>query len=137
MILVGLGLPADDLMAITVVGISVKPDVVITRNVIILLEASFLLWFSSLSDFIAFNPNGVAAFPKPKRFIMILVAINGKAGLFFFNSGNNFLKIGVIKWVNLFNKPDSFAIFIIPSHKHIIGINVNIRSIVLEEDNSI
>ena len=63
---VGLLLPYIIRKLITVVGIVVKPQVLITKKVIILLVASSFLGFNSCKDFIALRPNGVAAFPSPK-----------------------------------------------------------------------
>ena len=60
---------------IIVVGIMVTEAVFITRKVIILREAVSLMGLIVWSSFMAFRPNGVAAFPSPKIFITILVPI--------------------------------------------------------------
>ena len=64
--------PFNTRRLITVVGIIVTDDVLIIRKVIMLREATLLSLFNLFNSFMAFNPNGVAAFPKPNIFIMIL-----------------------------------------------------------------
>lgn len=71
MISVGFTEPCNILRLITVVGIIVTEEVFMTRNVIILREATSLFLFSSFSFSIALMPNGVAAFPSPSIFITI------------------------------------------------------------------
>ena len=108
-------------MDITVVGTSVKPLVFNRRNVIILCDAVSLLSFSSWRDFIAFNPNGVAALPSPKILAAIFDEIYPKLSWFFGISLNIFPSIGYRILDILFNNPLSLAIVIIPSHKTITG----------------
>ena len=72
---VGFVLLYNILRAIIVVGTKVTPAVFITKKVIILLEAVSFLSFNSCKDFIAFKPNGVAADPRPKIFIIIFDAM--------------------------------------------------------------
>lgn len=79
---VGFMLLYSILMDITVVGTSVKPLVFNRRNVIILCDAVSLLSFSSWRDFIAFNPNGVAALPSPKILAAIFDEIYPKLSWF-------------------------------------------------------
>ena len=103
-----------------VVGISVNPDVFITRNVIIDLDASSLL-FNSCNDFIAFNPIGVAALPTPNIFTIMLLDIYPIAlWLFGISLNNGFIIFDVI-FDNLSISPDFSAIFIIPSHSARLG----------------
>lgn len=72
--------PCNNLRLITVVGIMVTEDVFITKNVIILREATSLFWFSSFNFSMAFIPNGVAALPSPNIFITIFEDIYPIAG---------------------------------------------------------
>ena len=107
-----------------VVGISVNPDVFITRNVIIDLDASSLL-FNSCNDFIAFNPIGVAALPTPNIFTIMLLDIYPIAlWLFGISLNNGFIIFDVI-FDNLSISPDFSAILIIPSQNAIIPIREN------------
>ena len=61
----------NNLRLITVVGTMVTEEVFIIRKVIILLEAISLFLFNLCNSLIAFIPNGVAAFPSPRIFIII------------------------------------------------------------------
>ena len=63
------------LRLIIVVGIMVMAAVFVIRKVIILRDAVSLFWFKFCSSFIAFSPNGVAAFPTPSIFIIIFIDI--------------------------------------------------------------
>ena len=56
---------------IMVVGIRVTPQVLITKKVIMLLEAVSLFLFKVCKDSMAFRPNGVAALPRPKTLAII------------------------------------------------------------------
>lgn len=73
-----------------------------TINIAIEFDSTFLSLFSFCSDFIAFSPKGVAAFPNPKRFAIIFIEISLCASSPSLTSGNNFLKIGFNSFVNLF-----------------------------------
>ena len=99
----------------------VTDDVLITRKVIIDLEAVLLSLFSLFNSLIAFSPKGVAAFPSPNIFITIFEDIypmalspSGISGKSTFTIFDNFFDI-------ISNNPDDSAIFIVPSHKHIKG----------------
>ena len=76
---VGFAEPYCMRIAITVVGINVKPDVFNAKNVIIEREAicDLLNFFNSS---IAFNPIGVAALPKPNILAVKFVNIYPTAG---------------------------------------------------------
>ena len=63
------------LKLIIVVGIIVTAAVFRMIKVIMLLDAVSFSLFNSCSDFIAFNPNGVAALPTPNIFIIIFIEI--------------------------------------------------------------
>ena len=65
-------LPYIILRLMTVVGMIVTEEVLITKNVIMLREATSLLLFNSFNLVIAFIPKGVAALPNPNIFITIL-----------------------------------------------------------------
>ena len=65
----------------------------------------------------AFNPNGVAAFPSPKIFAIIFIEIS--LWIFgFFKFGNKNLRIGFKSFVNFSVRVVLLAISMIPLHKH-------------------
>jgi hypothetical protein len=97
---VGFTLPYKSLKDIIVVGIIVTPLVFSTKKVIMLRDAVSFLGFISCNDFIAFNPNGVAALPNPAILAIMLEAIklndsqdSGISGNSFPKSGDNFKDI--------------------------------------------
>ena len=98
-----------------VVGMIVTDAVFKTKNVIILLVAVSFSLFSFCISLIVFSPNGVAAFPKPSIFIMMLLPIYVKQGLLFGISGKIIFKIGdgVHNWRDLAVIGQSVA-----PHKH-------------------
>ena len=73
-------LPYIILRLMTVVGMIVTEEVLITKNVIMLREATSLLLFSLCSSLIALRPKGVAALPSPSIFITIFEDIYPIAG---------------------------------------------------------
>ena len=131
---VGLFDPEAILSDITVVGIIVTEEVLITKNVIILREAISLLLFNSFSLVIAFIPKGVAALPSPSIFITIFDDIYAIAGSPLGISGNTTLIILDNLLDIIFSSPEESAIFIVPSHKHIRGTKLIIISIPLVPD---
>ena len=134
---VGLVLPCISLRDITVVGIIVRPLVLSIKKVIILLVAVFLSLLSFCKAFIAFKPNGVAAFPSPNIFITTLLEIYPNDSWLEGSSGKSLLNIGLNILDNLISNPDSLAISIIPNHKAITGNIFKIISIVVVVDNKI
>ena len=115
--LVGSVLSCIILKDIIVVGTNVTPQVLITKKVIILrLAVSFSL-FIFCKDSMAFNPNGVAAFPRPNRLAIIFEEINPIDSCPFGISGNNLESSGEMNFDSLSNRPDCLAMFIIPSHR--------------------
>ena len=112
----------------TVVGTRVRPEVVMIRKVIILLLAVSLVWFSFCISFIAFIPIPVAPFPRPKRFITILLPIRFRHLVLSFISGKRCFRRGLMKLVILVKRPLSSYIFIIPSQRQIMGSIFRMRS---------
>src|ERR1035437_8099132 len=76
----GFALPNAALTAIALAGIKVNPAVLIARNVHIAFVAVPFSGLSLSSSSIAFKPNGVAAFPKPKKLADIFINIEPIAG---------------------------------------------------------
>ena len=91
-----------------VVGIMVIPLVFNTKKVIILLDATSFFGFNPCNDFIAFNPNGVAAFPSPNILATILEEIYCIDSWFFGISGNKKRKKGDKNLENLSNNINFF-----------------------------
>ena len=116
---------AEALKAIILVGISVSPDVLRTRNKIWALEASFLFGFSFCSSSIALSPSGVAALSSPRILAEIFMIIAPWALEFLGISGNNFWNNGANNFESKLTAPPFSPIFIIPSHKAIIPVNPN------------
>lgn len=119
-IAVGLLEPSEFLIAITVVGIICIDAVFKTIKVAIELDNTFLSLFSFCKLFMAFSPNGVAAFPKPNIFAIIFIDISLCTSEFGATSGNRNFIIGFKKPVSLFIIVVLLAICIIPFHKHIV-----------------
>ena len=126
--LVGSVLSCIILREMMVVGIRVTPQVFITRKVIMLLVASSLFLFNFCREFMAFNPNGVAAFPSPNILAIIFEEIKPSDSWPLGISGNSFISKGVRKSEAFFNNPESLAMFIIPSQVAIKGNICMIRS---------
>jgi hypothetical protein len=62
------------------VGSRARPDVLIAKNRAMALVAVPLCGFRLFSSFIAFKPNGVAAFPKPNALAATFITIAPIAG---------------------------------------------------------
>lgn len=115
---IGFSLPIFCLSTATVVGISCIEQVFKTTKVIILSVAVSLCKEDFCSFSIAFSPNGVAAFPSPKKFADIFIVIASVSSL------DKFLKrsfvMGLKNRLKISVNPDDFATCIIPLQKHII-----------------
>ena len=119
----GLAAPSCALYIIMVIGISVRPDALTQRNIIIELLAESLSLFSSCSCCIAFNPMGVEALSSPNRLADRFINIDPVAGWSFGISGNSLLNTGdAIRAKDCINPPFS-PIFIIPNHKESMPVS--------------
>ena len=119
-----------------VIGMIVKPDAFIHRNIIIELLAVSLFSFSSCNCCIAFKPIGVAALSNPKRLAEKFIKIEPVAGWSFGNSGNNLLKTGEANLAKRCTNPAFSPIFIKPNHNANIPVNPSdISNPVLAESN--
>src|SRR5574344_456321 len=112
-----------------VVGIICNEAVFNTINIIMELDSLLLLLLFSCNFSIAFNPNGVAAFPNPKIFATIFIEIFFFIFLLFLITGNKKITIGLIILIIFSIKFVLNKIFIIPFHKHIVPVNVKISLI--------
>ena len=100
---------------IMLMGMSVSPEVLSTRNMIIGLLAVSFWGFSSCKPSMAFSPKGVAALSSPNilaaRFIKILPVTGCPFGI----SGNSLLKTGLNNLENKAMTPPFSPIFMMPS----------------------
>ena len=77
---VGCAAPIWARYIIMLMGMRIKPEVLMTKNIIIGLVAVSFLGFSDCSSSIAFNPNGVAALSRPSMFALRFMKMEPKAG---------------------------------------------------------
>ena len=130
-IFVGLFDPIEFLIANTVVGMSCSDAVLITINIAIEFETLSFFVFCFCKDFITFSPIGVAAFPSPKMFATIFIAISLFTSSFLFISGNKNFITGYNSFVSFSIKLVFVAICIIPFHKHIVPSKFIVKFIAL------
>ena len=97
-------------------GISVSPDVLSTRNIIMGLLAVSLSGFSSCSSCMAFSPIGVAALSSPNMFAAKFMNMVPIAGCPLGTSGNILRSTGLSNLANAATSPPFSPIFIIPIH---------------------
>ena len=97
-------------------GMSVMPDVLSTRNIIMGLLAVSFLGFSSCSSCIAFSPMGVAALSSPNMFAEKFMNIVPMAGCPLGMSGNIRHSTGLSSLASPATSPPFSPIFIIPIH---------------------
>lgn len=106
-----------------VVGISVIDAEFITTNIHISSDAASGFKLRSFNLFIAARPSGVAAFERPKRFAVILMAIALFASHPSGSEGNKKLVIGERSFSIFLVIPDFCAISNNPVHRHIMPSN--------------
>lgn len=136
-ILVGFAELSDDLIEITVVGISWRDAVFNkTRISIELFNVSLVLLFFC-KDSIALIPRGVAAFPSPSMFAIIFSEISSWAGSVSDTSGNKNFINGFKHFASLVESEESFAICIIPHQRVIVPKNVIVSSTADDADSNI
>ena len=122
---VGFAAPAAVRNVSTDTGISVKPDVFSTRNIIMgLLAVSFFV-FSSCSSCMAFSPIGVAALSSPNMLAEKFMNMVPIAGCPFGTSGNIFVNTGLKTLANAATSPPFSPIFIIPIHNESTPVSPN------------
>ncbi len=120
MISIGFSLSYLARIAAMVVGTICIDAVLNIVNSAMFFEAESFLPSSFLSSFIASIPSGVAAFPRPKIFAVILSVIAEKAAEVLFNPLKMSPSRGERKDEILSVSPDFFATFIIPPQNAII-----------------
>ena len=119
---VGFLAPAADNMAMVEAGIRVTEDVFMAKKVTIASVAVSFFLLSFCSSSMAFRPKGVAALPKPKILAEIFIIMAPMAGWSGGTSGNKRTITGFKALDMIFIRPESSAIFIMPSHMAITPI---------------
>lgn len=131
---VGCAAPICALYTIMLTGISVKPEVFSTKNIIMEFDAVSFLVFNSCKPSIAFSPKGVAALSKPNIFAAIFIKILPYTGCPLGNSGNRRLKTGLSTRAMALTTPPFSPIFITPSQSDNTPVKPNeISKAVLDE----
>ena len=95
-------------------GMSVSPDVCITKNIICALVAVPGLGFKLSKLFMAFNPKGVAALSSPSKLALKFITISPRAGCFSGTSGKRRRNNGLSKRARKRTAPAASAIFMSP-----------------------
>ena len=99
------------------IGISVRPLVFSTRNMIIGFEAVSFLGFSSCICSIAFRPRGVAALSKPSMLAAMFMKMEPVTGWPLGISGNSLVNSGLSILARIFTTPPFSPIFMMPSQR--------------------
>ena len=118
------------------IGMMMRPEVLITRNIIIGLEAVSFFGFNSCNSFIAFSPNGVAALSSPSILADIFIKIEPNTGCPLGISGNNRQSTGLRKHARALISPLFSPTFMIPSQRANTPVSPNeISKAVFDESN--
>lgn len=128
---------SDDLIEITVVGISWRDAVFNKTRISIELSKVFFVLLFFCKDSIALIPRGVAAFPRPNIFAIIFSEISSWAGSVSETSGNKNFITGFKHLASLLEREESFAICIIPHQRVIVPKNVIVSSTADDADSNI
>ena len=105
------------------IGISISPEVLITRNMIIGLLAVSFFGFSSCNSFIALSPIGVAALSSPSILADIFIKIDPITGCPLGISGNRRQNTGLNQRDSALIRPLFSPIFMMPNHKERTPVN--------------
>ena len=114
---VGWAAPICARYTMILIGMMMRPEVLITRNMIIGLEAVSFFGFSSCSSFIALSPNGVAALSSPSMLADIFIKMEPNTGCPLGMSGNRRQSTGLRKRASALISPLFSPIFMIPSQR--------------------
>ena len=98
-------------------GISVSPEALMQRNMIIGSLAESFCVFSSCNSFMAFSPIGVAALSKPNRLAEMHMKIEPVAGWSFGIPGKSLLNTGAVNRAKACITPPFSPIFMMPSQR--------------------
>ena len=98
-------------------GISVRPLVFSTRNMIMALDALSFSVFSSCSCSMAFRPRGVAALSRPSMLAAMFMKMLPVTGCPLGMSGNSLVNTGLSSRASTLTTPPFSPTFITPSHR--------------------
>ena len=98
-------------------GMSVRPEVFSTRNMIIGFEAVSFFVFNSCICSMAFRPKGVAALSRPSMLAATFIKMLPVTGCPLGISGNSLVKTGLSKRASTLTTPPRSPIFIMPSQR--------------------
>ena len=134
-------------------GMSVRPLVLSTRNMIIgfvavtfsvsasacrpfCFNSSILPFFNSCSCSIAFRPRGVAALSRPSMLAAMFMKMEPVTGCPFGMSGKSFVNTGLSTRASTFTTPPFSPIFMMPSHSDSTPVRPNdISNAVFDDEN--
>ena len=122
---VGFAAPICARYTMMLTGMIVRPEVLITRNIIMEFVAVSFFSFKSCKRSIALSPNGVAALSSPNIFAEMFIKIFPTTGCPFGISGNNLQNTGLNQRAKTSTTPPFSPIFITPSHKESTPVNPN------------
>ena len=106
-------------------GISVSPEVLSTRNIIMGFEAVSFFGLSVCSCSIAFNPKGVAALSRPNMLAAMFIKMLPVTGCPLGMSGKRRVNTGLSARAKALTTPPRSPIFITPSHKARMPVSPN------------
>jgi len=133
---VGCAAPICARYTMILIGMMIRPEVLITKNIIIGLEAVSFFGFSSCSSFIAFSPNGVAALSRPSILADIFMKMDPNTGCPLGISGNSRQSTGLRKRASALINPLFSPIFMMPSQRASTPVSPrDISKAVFEESN--
>ena len=133
---VGCAAPICARYTMMLIGIMMRPEVLITKNIIIGLEAVSFFGFRSCSSFIAFNPSGVAALSRPSILADIFMKMEPNTGCPLGMSGNRRQSTGLRKRASALINPLFSPIFMMPNQRASTPVSPSdISNAVLEESN--
>jgi hypothetical protein len=117
----------------TLTGIIVNPDVLMTRNIIMEFVAVSFFSFKSCKRSIALSPSGVAALSSPNILAEMFIKMFPTTGCPFGTSGKSLQNTGLNQRARTSTTPPFSPIFMTPSHKESTPVNPNeISNAVLE-----
>ena len=117
-------------------GMSVRPDVLSTRNIIMGLEAVSFLAFSSCICSMAFSPSGVAALSRPSMLAAMFMKMLPVTGCPLGMSGNRRVKTGDSRRASILTTPPCSPTRITPSHSDSTPVSPNeISNAVFDDEN--
>ena len=133
---VGCAAPICARYTMMLTGISVRPLVFSTRNIIIGLEAVSFFGFSSCICSMAFSPKGVAALSSPSMLAAIFMKILPVTGWPLGISGNSLVNTGDNRRANTLTTPPFSPTFITPIQSDNTPVRPNeISNAVFDDEN--